>query len=1012
MNDWENQKLTGRNRLEPHAWLAPWPDEGARSHLLNGQWDFALFPSPLAVATEGAQWSPIRVPGVWQLQGHGAPHYTNVMYPFPVDPPRVPSDNPVGVYRRTVEVPAGFDGPLRLRFEGVDSAFWVLVDGKEVGFSKGSRLVHEFDIGAKRTFELEVRVVRWNDGSYLEDQDQWWLSGIFRDVWLIAPPAVEVYDAFVHAAWDHRTGTGSLKVDAVIHGKAEGVLEGALLDPEGAVVWTGHSALSAPTLAASIPSCLPWNAETPNLYRLVLTVKDGKGKELSAVSVRVGFRTIEKVPHAFLVNGRRVILKGVNRHDNHPRLGRVTPLEELRKDLLLMKAHNVNALRTSHYPNDRHLFDLCDELGLYTIAECDLETHGFSYEDGKNPSEWPEWEVPFVDRMKRHVEATKNHPSVIFWSLGNESSFGVNHEAMSRWTRARDPERLIHYEGATARMLDRQEAGKDYAREAAAVDVISRMYPSPEKWRGEADADTTGKPYILCEYAHAMGNGPGVLTEYWDLFWNHPRMQGGFVWEWADHGIERWTDGKKWYAYGGDFGEFPHDGNFVCDGLVFADRTPSPGLIELKAHQSPVKVTTADAASGRFTVANRHDFSGLDGYSVDWTLLVDGISVAGSRVDAPAVAAGAEGVLALPALAAAAAKVRSGEAVVRLAFRTKADAPWAAAGHEVGFTEFPLAVSAAPPAHAPAVLQPAPRIADDARAVKLSFGENTLVFDRLTGRPTWTHAGVPLVTEGPRLNLWRARIDNDWQFGLPNGFTKIWEGVGYHYMLHRVDSVSVETGAHGPEVVVRSRVAPPVFTHGFDTEYRYRFLEGGAVELAIDVQPRGDLPHLPRLGVDLKVPLAFGKASWYGLGPGESYIDSQAGVRTGVFEAGLEALHTDYAYPQENGNRFGTRWMGLYDDRGTGLWVTGGERFAFSAHPYTVKDLDEAKHRHEVPRRDEITVTLDHLQCGLGSGSCGPLTFEPYRIPVKPYRFSFVLAAHSRQEFSPAALYGRYRARG
>jgi len=1017
MHDWENPAVTGKNRLEPHAWLAPWPQEHAFSHLLNGQWDFALFPSPLMLPgpKDAVDWGTIRVPGVWQMQGHGAPHYTNVIYPFPVDPPRVPSENPVGIYRRQVEVPASFVGrPLRLRFEGVDSAFYVLVDGKEVGFSKGSRLVHEFEVSSfvkGTSFELQVRVLKWNDNTYLEDQDQWWLSGIFRDVWLISPPAVEIYDAFVHAGFDPQTGTGSLKVEPVIRAAGSlppGRLEARLLDPDGVEVWTGSSPLDAKSFAATVPQARAWTAETPWLYRLILSLKDATGVELTSVSVRVGFRTITRVPHAFLVNGVRVILKGVNRHDNHPRLGRVTPFDDLRQDLLLMKAHNCNALRTSHYPNDRHLFDLCDELGFYLVAECDLETHGFTYHEGKNPSEWPQWEAAYTDRMKRLVESYKNHPAVIFWSLGNESSFGVNHEAMTRWTRSRDPERLIHYEGAT-RLPDHQSPDWDISRGAPSVDVFSQMYTSPEKWKQQADNDTTGKPYILCEYAHAMGNGPGVLKEYWDLFWTHPRMQGGFVWEWADHGIEQHdAAGKLWYAYGGDFGDQPNDGNFVCDGLVFADRTPTPGLLELKAHQSPVKVTALDAAVGRFSVLNRQDFSTLEGFSVDWTLLVDGVARAGSRTEAPAVAAGKTMEWVVPGLAQAVAGAHAGAKVVRLSFRTKADSPWAAAGHEVGFTEFclPLALSA----KAPAVLSPAPSVTETGRTLSLSFGENRLTFDRLAGRlSSWTLAGVPVLTEGPRLNLWRARIDNDWMFGLPNGFTKIWEAAGYHVLQHRLDSCDVGKGKAGLEVVIRCRVAPPSLVTGFAVEYRYAFLEGGAVSMTVDIKPEGEGPHLPRLGVDLSLPGAFSKARWYGLGPGESYIDSQAAVRTGVWSAGLEALHTDYAYPQENGNRHDTRWMGLYDDRGTGLWVTGPETFGFSAHPYTVADLDAAKHRNEVPRRDEVTLTLDHRQCGLGSGSCGPLTFEEYRIPLKPYRFSFILAAHSRQEFSSEALYRKYR---
>jgi beta-galactosidase/evolved beta-galactosidase subunit alpha len=753
-----------------------------------------------------------------------------------------------------------------------------------------------------------------------------------------------------------------------------------------------------------VAQVLAWTAETPHLYRLVLTVNDAAGTELTAVSVRVGFRTITKTKHAFLINGVRVMLKGVNRHDNHPRLGRVTPIDDLRRDLLLMKAHNCNAIRTSHYPNDRHLFDLCDELGFYLVAECDLETHGFGYHEGKNPSEWPEWQAAYTDRMKRLVEAYKNHPAVIFWSLGNESSFGVNHQAMSKWTHERDPERLVHYEGAT-RMPDHQSPEWDISRGAPSVDIFSQMYTSPELWKKQADADTTGKPYVLCEYAHAMGNGPGVLREYWDLFWSHPRMQGGFVWEWADHGIERHTDGKLWYAYGGDFGDEPNDGNFVCDGLVFADRTPTPGLLELKAHQAPVKVTATDLAHGTFSVLNRHDFSGLDAYTVDWSLLVDGVAVAGSRVEAPRAAAGQTASLVLPGIAEALGRLKTGERVVRLAFRTKADTPWASAGHEVGFTEF-----AAPPATRLALASgraPSPEVSvvETPSTLILSFADQGLTFDRLAGRlSSWTLAGVPLLVEGPRLNLWRARIDNDWMFGLPEGFTRVWEAAGYHVLQHRVDTCAVVTGKEGPEVVVKTRVAPPSLVTGFSVEYRYRFVEGG-VEMTVEVQPEGPGPHLPRLGVDLRVPAAFDKARWYGLGPGESYVDSRAAARMGVWEAGLEALHTDYAYPQENGNRSETRWMGLYDDRGTGLWVTSTQPFGFGAHRYTVADLDAAKHRHEVPRREEVTLTLDHRQCGLGSGSCGPLTFEEYRIPRQPYRFSFRLTAHSRQETASEELY-------
>jgi beta-galactosidase/evolved beta-galactosidase subunit alpha len=921
----------------------------------------------------------------------------------------------VGVYRRVVHVPDAWKGkPLRLRFEGVDSTFYVLVDGKEVGFSKGSRLVHEFDVPrGGQSFELQVRVIRWSDASYLEDQDQWWMSGIFRDVWLLSVPEVEVFDAFIHAGFEPSTGSGNLSIEPVLRSSGAlpaGSLEAELSDHHGKVVWKAKTTLASPKLGGVLPQVQPWNAEFPHLYNLLLKVTDASGTLVSAVTERVGFRSITRGKHAFFVNGVRIMIKGTNRHDNHPRLGRVTPREELRRDLLIMKAHNLNAVRTSHYPNDRHLFDLCDELGLYVMAECDLETHGFSYDEGKNPSEWPQYEKAYVDRMQRLVEANKNHPSILFWSLGNESSFGVNHEAMARFTRARDPERLLHYEGATARMLDLQALKKDYSREAASVDVISRMYPTPERWKKEADADTTGKPYILCEYAHAMGNGPGVFTEYWNLFWSHKRMQGGFVWEWADHGMERHTDGKKWWAYGGDFGDEPNDGNFVCDGLVFADRTPSPGLLEYKAQIAPVHWKAVDAAAGKFTLTNRHDFATLEAFSLEWALLVDGVQHAGTRMEAPKVAAGSRKTFTIAGWAEALASLPAGELTGRLSFHSKADTAWALAGHEIGTTDVALGVRSAPARAHPAPLWgQAPRASETSTSFTWAFGENLVVVNKLTGRMSWSLAGVPVVNQGPRLNLWRAQIDNDWVFGRTESFTKIWQAARYHLLQHRIDSVTLETTGKSSELVVRAWVAPTSLTTGFATEYRYRLVGGQALELTVSVTPRGEGPHLPRLGVELTLPVAYDRARWFGLGPGESYVDSHRAVHTGVFEAGLEGLHTDYALPQENGNRYDTRWVGLSDDRGTGLWVTGKAGFGFGAHPYSVADLDAARHVHELPRRDEVTLTLDHLQCGLGSGSCGPLTFDPYRIALAPYQFTFLMVAHSRQQFAPEDLYRRFR---
>jgi beta-galactosidase/beta-glucuronidase len=1026
--DWENPAIIGIRRVPPRAELLPFADEaGARRgtraaspyfQLLNGAWRFLYYPAP-AFVDEGfikpdfddADWDELRVPSCWQMHGYGRPHYTNVMYPFPVDPPYVPTHNPTGCYRRGFSIPPNWQGRrILINFRGVDSAFYVWINGRPVGFSKGSRLPAEFDItDAVRAGPnvLAVQVMQWSDGTYLEDQDMWWLSGIFRDVYLVGLPQVHLFDVFVKTALDGQYRDAEIRVEATVRNAgqtaASGSLVCTLLDADG------KSCLGSPaqarfdvqanqstnlTLTAAVRNPRKWTAETPYLYTLVMSLGDGAGQITDASSVRVGFRTVQIKDGCLLVNGRHIIFKGVNRHDTDPDTGRAVSYEAMRRDVLLMKRHNINAVRTSHYPNDPRFYDLCDEYGLYVIAETDVETHGFGYQD--NISMDPQWQAAFVDRMQRMVEAYKNHPSILIWSLGNESGFGCNHEAMAAWTRQRDDTRLIHYERDT---------------EDKIVDVVSRMYATPQALVDLASKYDNRRPVILCEYAHAMGNGPGVFKEYWDVFHSNPHVQGGFVWEWADHGIRsRDERGREWFAYGGDFGDEPNDGNFVCDGLVFPDRTPSPGLIEYKKYCEPVAVEAVDLDHGLVKVTNRYDFASLEHLAIQWSLLEDGRPIQAGQLDSLDVAPRQSVQVEVPLTRPVDAEGK--EYFLNLRFALKADTAWAQAGHEVAFAQ--LAVSGRPgsgfgvPGSGDAASSSGTplQVDEDKISVIVRGRDFRLVFDRVYGVMTeWTYQGIPLVTAGPRLNLWRAPIDND-RFGAQS-FEKTWRQARLDALQHRTISCEVDhKDAQKVVVAVRSRVAPPVLRSGWLCDYQYEIHSAGVVVVTVAGQPQGQWPHLPRIGLQMTIPAEFENVAWYGRGPGESYVDSKQANPVGRYEKKVHDLYMPYVFPQENGNREDVRWVTLTNERGVGLYAQGLPLLNFSAHYFTTQDLDKARHTNELQPRDHITLNLDYRQCGLGSGSCGPQTFEPYRIQPEAFRFAVRLRAFTVDEDAGYCLTG------
>ncbi|WP_371572481.1 glycoside hydrolase family 2 TIM barrel-domain containing protein [Streptomyces sp. NBC_01314] len=967
-HDYLESHSPGHGRAQPRAAFtsnAPVLD-------LTGTWRFRLA-AGLPQVTEGfeaegfddSDWDTIAVPSCWQMDGlpgeprFGAPSYTNQIYPFPIDPPHVPDTNPTGEYRREFTLPAPWPaGRTLLRFEGVDSCFAVWLNGTLLGDGQGSRLPTEFDVTdtlrADGPNTLAVRVHQWSAASYLEDQDMWWLSGIFRPVALLSRPDGALTDVFVHADYDHLTGHGTLSVHTTGAPARLTVPELGITDADPA----------GPHTVAGIVS---WSAEQPRLYDAEL-VSDGE-----RIPLRIGFRRIEVKDGLILANGRPVLFRGVNRHEWNPDTGRTLSHEDMLADVLLMKRHNINAVRGSHYPPDSTFLDLCDEYGLWVIDECDLETHGFGLVGWEgNPSDDPSWREAFLDRMRRMVERDKNHPSVVMWSLGNEAGHGSNLRAMAEWTRERDPERLIHYEG---------DDNCDY------VDVYSQMYTDhnglgvigrghePVTRDPAQDARRRTMPFILCEYAHAMGNGPGGLSEYQDLFESYPRLHGGFVWEWIDHGIRRrLPDGREHFAYGGDFGEPVHDDNFVCDGLVFADRTPSPGLTEYKKAVEPVRITL-DPAGG--TIRIRSHLHTLDTAHLRfrWTVEDQGRPQGDGELAVPAVAAGAATELTWPeALTKLCdAPLDEGEERwVTVTAELAGDEPWAPAGHEIAWSQ---AAIAGPVPETPPLARPLTPVLTDG-----TYALGPAVFDAVTG--TLLRLGGDLDVDGPRLDLWRAPTDNDLRtWGGP--LAEAWRNAGLDRLEHR----TVRVQPHDGGLAVTIRTAPAGADHAMRTVFRWAAdaEDPGLLRLSLTTEPVGTWPcPLPRIGIRLALPQDIETVDWFGLGPGEAYSDTTAAVRVGRFTARVDDLQTPYALPQENGNRRQVRHARLTGGHGSGLVITGGPHLDLTVRRWTSEDLDQARHTTDLRPRDRVYVNLDAAQQGIGSGACGPATQPQHELVARP----------------------------
>lgn len=965
----------GEGSIDPRTRLRT----DAPSQSLDGRWSFRLSPSPaLAPHDEWTQgetegWDEITVPAHWNMSGFGTPAYSNVQFPFPIDPPYPPDENPVGDYVRRIDVDAEIrqvmdaGGRALLRFDGIESAADVFVNGIRLGSTRGSRLTHEFDVTDRLTGAgdvIAVRVAQFSDGTYLENQDMWWLPGIFRSVTLLARPVGGIDDAVLTGDFDHETGHGAVAVTTTAGAVLEVPELGIRVD-----VAAGRSTVDAGAVE-------PWSAETPRLYDATLATAS------ETVSVRLGFRRVRADDGVLTLNGRPIMLRGVNRHEHDPDRGRVHTTELARRDLVLMKQHNINAVRTSHYPPHPELLDLADELGLYVIDECDLETHEYEYVSWRgNPSDDPAWEASFVDRIRRTVTRDRTHPSVIMWSLGNESGAGCNIRAMARWVRENDATRLIHYEG--------DHSSRD-------TDVYSRMYASHDEVRrigeesdeiapagiGAAELRRRSLPFVHCEFGHAMGNSPGGVKEYWELYERFPRLAGGFIWEWIEHAIAIEDEhGRRAFRYGGDFGESVHDHNFVIDGLISADRDVRPGLVDYAAIIAPLVITVEGDRRG-IRLENRYDHVDTSHLAVTWRREVDGVVVAQGELDVPPIAPRQRGVVPLPAEARTVSASSVADVLTIVAALRDATS-WAQRGHVVATGQ--------------RVDAGAPRLG---AAAAPDQGE----FDR-RGRPL--RLGSLDVVEGPGIGIWRAPTDNDL---FPGWDEPTLPPMAERWALARIDRMQTRVRGIRPEataLVVDTRVGAPSFDSGVDALWRWSDVPEGRL-LELDLRSIGSWDNAwiekapfawtvdwARLGIDVTLAGAPVGMEFAGYGPGPSYPDTDSGVHFGWFEAGADELVTPHVRPQESGSRRGVRTAVIRTSEGeVRVSVVGGEALdagvALTVSPWDRTTLSTTSHASLLPAPTATHVSIDIAQSGVGTATCGPGVLPRHRLPARDASFALL----------------------
>ena len=968
-------------------------DRSDRLQLLNGKWKFQYFKSIYDVkgafyemGFDTGAFDEIEVPGVWQMAGYDTHQYTNIRYPFPFDPPYVPQDIPCGAYVHTFEysrdekVPKSF-----LNFEGVDSCFYVWINGSYIGYSQVSHMTSEFDVTdvlQDGTNTVAVLVMKWCDGSYLEDQDKFRMSGIFRDVYILKRPKQAISDYHIKTRIEDMLA----KVEIEMKFYSPLNVKISIEDRNGAVVALGSIAEEG-TAVLEIASPELWNTENPYLYKLILETEN------EVIVDHIALRKIEIKDQVIYLNGQKIKFRGVNRHDSDPVTGFTISLEQLTTDLTLMKQHNFNAIRSSHYPNAPFFYEMCDKYGFMVIDEADIEAHGpfmiYRKEDtdynrfkrwNEKIADDPVWEEAIVDRVKLMVERDKNRFCIVMWSMGNESAYGCNFEKALEWTKNFDPDRITQYESARYRNYDETY---DYSN----LDVYSRMYPALSEIQEYLDKDGS-KPFLLVEYCHSMGNGPGDFEDYFQMIQDNDKMCGGFVWEWCDHAIAHGTaeNGKTIYAYGGDHGEEIHDGNFCMDGLVYPDRTVHTGLLEYKNVYRPARVISYNKESGELVLHNYMDFDDLKDYvKISYELTQDGLVISKGILPEFSVAPHGEGKTNL--------KINvpeNGKCYLKLIYHLKKELPLLDEDHILGFDEIEvskedtkckLAEKWIPKTVVDSELQ----VNENDTQIHIKGREFAYTIDKRTALFTeMKFAGREYLNHPMELNIWRAPTDNDMYI------KSEWKKAHYDKAYTRAYTTEVVQGKHGVKITSHASVVAETVQKILDVTITWKIEAAGKIDADIAVTKDDEFPDLPRFGVRMFLDKKLSAARYFGMGPQESYCDKHQAASHGLYHANVDDLHEDYIRPQENGSHYDCEYVELNNSR-YGIVVSAENAFSFNASYYTQEELEEKTHNYELIESDSVVFCVDYALNGIGSNSCGPVVLEQYRFDDVLFRFQFTL---------------------
>lgn len=973
--------------------LVEYRERSDRFQLLNGEWKFRYYSSIYDVTEsfyekgyDVSGFDQVTVPGVWQMDGYDTHQYTNIRYPFPFDPPYVPQDIPCGAYVHNFEYHREKKASKAfLNFEGVDSCFYVWVNGAYAGYSQVPHATSEFDVTDllnEGENTLAVLVLKWCDGSYLEDQDKFRMSGIFRDVYLLKRPEKTIRDYYITT--DVEKDSVVVKLD--MHFSEPVETKVTIEDKYGAVVARGEAAENG-VLELTVLNPVLWNAENPYLYQVILTMPD------EVIVDRIGFRTIEIKDKVVYFNGEKIKFRGVNRHDSDPETGFVINARQIKKDLMLMKQHNFNAIRSSHYPNAPYFYQMCDEYGFMVIDEADIEAHGpfmlYRKEDtdqnrfqhwNEKIADDPAWEKAIVDRVRLMVQRDKNRPSIIMWSMGNESAYGCNFEKALAWTKKFDPDRITQYESARYRNYD---ITYDYEN----LDLYSRMYPSLQEIEDYLKNDGS-KPFLLVEYCHSMGNGPGDFEDYFQMIHKDDRMCGGFVWEWCDHAIAHGTaeNGKTRYYYGGDHGETIHDGNFCVDGLVYPDRTPHTGLLEYKNVYRPVRVVSYDQKNGQIVLHNYMDFDNLKDYvDISYEMTQDGLTVEKGKlanvVAAPHSDAEVELKLQVP---------NTGKVYLKLIYRLKKQMPLLEQGYELGFDEMKLANEDDRNRQAVKWMEQEKAIGtihvkENDRQIVLQAKDFTYVLDKRTGLfEDMQFAGRSYINHPMELNIWRAPTDNDMYI------KQEWKKAHYDAAYTRAYRIEVLQNKHGVLIMEHVAVVADTVQKILDVKMTWKINEDGKIEAVIEAIKDKEFPDLPRFGIRMFLNKKMDEITYFGMGPQESYRDKHQASCHGLFRSKVAQMHEDYIRPQENGSHYDCDYVELTNGQ-CGIAAVSKNPFSFNVSVYTQEELERVSHNYELKESDSIVFCMDYAMNGIGSNSCGPDVLDKYRFAEEAFQFQFEL---------------------